>query len=288
MKTKKLFNKSRREKIVFTVVEIIFALYAIVLVYPFVWAFLSSLKSNTEYFYNMFSLPKEWLFSNYITAFELLEYEGTNFVGMIFNSIWFTVGSTVLAVLVSSITAYIVAKYEFFGRNLLYGLAIFIMLIPIVGALPATYKVYAAIGILDSPLIVLSYAGGFGFNFIVMSSFFKALPWSYAEAAAIDGAGHFRILVQVMLPQAVAPIVSLSILAAIGIWNDYMTPILFLPSYQTLASGLYNYQEIMKYKGANVPVYFAGVLMSMVPIMVLFACFSNTIMDKTYAGGLKG
>jgi ABC-type glycerol-3-phosphate transport system permease component len=90
-----------------------------------------------------------------------------------------------------------------------------------------------------------------------------------------------------MLPQAIGPVFSLALIQGIGFWNDYMTPMLYLPDFPTLANGLFEYEREM-IQGSNIPIYFAGLVMSMIPIMILFAVFQNTIMEKTTMGGLKG
>ena len=149
------------------------------------------------------------------------------------------------------------------------------------------FKVYTALGIIESPLLLLAFAGGFGFNFMVLYSFFKSLPSSYIEAGFIDGAGHFTCFLKIMLPQAIPVVSALAIVSSINFWNDYTTPLLFLKNFPTLSSGLYMYQ-IINTRNLDMPVLFAGILMSMIPIVVLFAIFQNSIMDISLSGGLKG
>lgn len=286
--------KFSSRKIVLTIVFVIFVLYALSLVYPFVWAFFNSLKTHVEYDLDSFSLPKSWLFSNYIEAFDYIKLMNTatltetKFFGLFFNSLWFTLGTTSVNLISCTMTAYVVSKYNFKLKNFIYSLAIFIMLIPIVGNLPATNLLYSMLGIKNSPLIIVAYTGGFGFNFIILYGFFKNVSWSYAEAGFIDGATNLKVFLFVMIPQAMPAILSLFIITAIGQWNDYMTPLLFLRDYPTLASGLFFFKEKMLNIGANYPVYFAGILLSTLPILILYICFSETIMTNTVAGGLKG
>ena len=291
MKTKEnsiLQNRSKQETIIFRIVFIIFCLYAALLVFPFAWLVVNSLKTSMEYqINNPFSLPSVWQFSNYKKTFELLVVNDTGFFGMVLNSIWYTVGTTTISIICCSATAYCIAKYNFMLKKLLYGTAIFVMIIPIVGALPAQYKLNNQLGITDSPLFLVTSTGGFGFNFIVLYGFFQSVSNSYGEAAKIDGAGHQVVFWKIIMPQAMAPVLSLAILSAIGAWNNYMTPLLYLPSYPTLASGLYEYESNMM-RVANYPVYFAGILLSMLPILIIFIIFQKTIMQNVSAGGLKG
>ncbi|MBQ2741573.1 MAG: carbohydrate ABC transporter permease, partial [Oscillospiraceae bacterium] len=262
--------------------------YAVSLIYPLVWAFLSSLKEATEYMtHNKMDLPEQWLFSNYLKAFEGLNIDGKDMFDMFFNSIWFTLGGTLAGVGVSCMTAYAVAKYRFPGSKLIYWTAVVSMMIPIVGSRPSQFKIYTALGIIESPLLLLAFLNGFGFNFLVLHSYFESLPRSYMEAAFIDGASHFQCFWRVMLPQAKSPIMALSLVSAINFWNDYNTPLLFLKEYPTLSSGIYMYQ-VINTRILNMPILFAGILLTAVPVLILYAFFSNKIMNISLEGGIKG
>lgn len=281
-------KKLKRFSFARTIIFIIFLVYAISLIYPLAWAFLSSLKSSVEYMtQNKMALPNLWLFDNYLKAFEGLNIDGKNMFIMLFNSLWFTIGGTVAGVGVSCMTAYAVARYRFAGSKLIYWTAIITMMIPIVGSLPSQYKVYTALGIIETPWLLLAFMNGFGFNFLVLHSFFESLPRSYMEVSFVDGASHFACFWKVMLPQAKAPIAALSIVSAIGFWNDYTTPLLFLKEYPTLSSGIYMYQ-VINTRILDMPVLFAGVLMSAVPVLLLYAFFQDKIMNISLEGGIKG
>ena len=285
---KALYQRSWGLKIFKVILFIILSLYAISLVLPLVWTFLTALKSQIEYStYNVNGLPENWLFSNFALAFTELNVDGSNLFVMIFNSVWYTAGGVLIGMTVSAMVAYVTAKYEFPGRKILYGIALVIMMIPIVGSTPSQYRLYSQLGILDSPAFLVTFASGFGFNYLVLYAYFRSLPWSFAEAAFIDGAGHVKVFFQIMMPQAVSTMAALAIVAAITSWNDSGGPLLFLKSYPTLASGLYMFQ-VMTTRQLNMPVLYAGLLMSAVPMLLLFAFFSNKIMDMSLGGGLKG
>lgn len=279
----RFFTGSKALKII---VFIIFVVYAVSMLYPFVWAVLSSLKGKLEYFQDSFGFPEKLRFSNYKKAFQVLNANGTNMFVMIFNSLWYCIGYTFLSLLSSVMVAYAVAKYRFVGRDLIYRVAIVIMMIPIVGNLPATFLLFKRLGIYNSPFILISAVSGFGFEFMVLYSYFRNLSWSYAEAAFIDGAGHFRVFFSIMIPQAISAIAALALIAFINNWNNYMHPILFLPDYPTLSAGLYIYQTGQE-RSLDFPVLYAGVLMSMIPVLTLFILFQNTLMEMSIAGGLK-
>lgn len=284
-----LSDRSRAERVIFILVFILFLLYAFSLIYPFVWVFINSMKRSLEYSAgDVFALPEKWLFSNYLRAFEMLTLDdGTTFYGMIFNSIWYSVLSSFLSVFTCTVTGYCLSKYDFRAKGIIYAVAIFCMTIPIVGSMASYYKLIGELNLYDTPLyVVVTHLGGWGFNFLVMYGFFKNVSWFYAEAAFIDGGGHFMVFFRIMIPLAIGPIITLFVVAFIGNWNDYMTMILYIPSFPTLASGLYTFQA-NAIREVNYPVYFAGLLISIIPALVLFAFCSDIMMSNMNVGGIK-
>ena len=179
----KLRRKSRTSTdflITKIIIFTLFALYAFTLIFAMLWAFSASLKSQKEFYDNVNGLPREWLFSNYGTAFKQVSANGHNMFEMFWNSVWYSCGGALLGVLTSAVTSYVVAKYKFPGRGFIYGVAIVTMMIPIVGSFPSQYKVYTALHIIDTPFLLITKAAGFGFNFMVLYSFFRTLSWTYA------------------------------------------------------------------------------------------------------------
>ena len=284
-----LTRKTRGEKILYVVMFTIFLLQSLTLIVPVVWMIVSSFKGALEYMGGYaFDLPEKWLFSNYAEAFKVLNVGNTNFFGMIFNSLWYTAISTGLSIFMPALTGYVMAKYKFPGKEIIFSVAIVSMVIPIVGATASRMKIVSWMGIYDSPMyVIISFLGGFGGSFLVYYGFFKALSWSYAEAVMMDGGGHFIIFFKVMLPQAAPMLLTYAITGAIANWNEYGTMILYLPSFPTLASGLFEYKE-NAVRAANFPVYFAGLIWSIIPPVIIFIIFSGKIMQSISVGGLKG
>ncbi len=289
-----LYKRSASEKILFGIVFVIFFAYALSLVLPFVWLIMNSLQDSKVYNTNLanninFEVPKTLIWSNYSYAFENLEYADTNILGMAFNSVWYTAVNVFGNLFAASMVAYILAKYEFKARNFIYGVIIFCMTVPIVGTTGAHMRlVTQVIPIYNTPLYpILKNFSGMGMNFLVMYGFFKNISWSYAEAAFVDGASDFLVFFQIMLPQALAGVITLGIMSAIGAWNAYMDVLLYLPDYPTIASGLYGVSRVLPRKGLA-PVYFAALVLSLIPIFAVFLCFSDLIMQNFAVGGLKG
>lgn len=104
----------------------------------------------------------------------------------------------------------------------------------------------------------------------------------------MDGGGNFTIFFKVMIPMCKGPIISCCILQAIALWNDYSTPYLFLNSHPTLAVGLQQLQKEFIGQGGKYPLVFASMILSILPVLILYACFQKKIIENTVAGGLKG
>ena len=280
-------KKLLHEKVWMWIVFAIFVLYSLTLIFPFVWCFYNSFKANDEFFLDVWSLPKEWLFSNWVDSFTL-SVNGVNILGMYGNSIFMTVACTGISIMMSAMTSYIIAKYRFRGSMFFYSAAFVLMMIPSMGSMSAMYKMYNDLGLYDTYLgIIIGSFGGLGTGFVLLYGFFKNLDWSYAEAASVDGAGHYTIFFRIMFPMALPGIVAVAILSAIGVWNDYFTVYMYAPSKTTIAVGLQGLVDQMKYR-ANYPLLFAVMLISLIPILTVFGIFQKTIMENTTVGGLKG
>lgn len=287
-------NKTKRtaaERIIFSLFSILFFAYAVTLVVPCLWLVMSSFKHFADYTLDLtagqpFKIPEEWVWKNYADAFGIMEVEGTNFLGMIFNTLWQTIPPMIIATLVSSAFSYTVSKIPFKGSGFLYALVVTIMIMPIMTGGGATFKLYRTLGIYDSPLVFFIGCFGFG-NFFYYYAFFKNISNSYAEAVYIDGGGEFTAFFKVILPQAASLIGVFFVLGFISGWNQYMTTLLYLPSYPGVGSGMYIVKNTFLRTGKD-PIYFAGSTLVMLPTLIMFAAFSDKIMTSVSIGGLKG
>ena len=292
-KQKSLYQKSVGEKIVFAVALIVFLLWAISLLYPLVWLLVNSLKDSLQYLNvaehsKWLALPEsgDWEFENYIEAFDNITSNGTNFIGMFFNSIWYCALSILVNMFFSCCTGYILSKYEFKGRDFIYSTAILCMTLPVFGTGGATYTFYYVTGMYDTPLYVIySSLGSFGMRFLMMYGFFKGVSWDYAEAVFIDGGSDYTVFFKIMLPLAAPMVLTLSVTGFIGLWNAYESLLIYMPSYPTIAVGIYKVSENFT---DDKPVYYAAMIISMIPVLAIFIAFSDLIMQNMSVGGLKG
>lgn len=282
-----LEKRTAPERAIFTVVFVLFTMLAISIVYPFCWLFINSLKTDFAFRQNSFALPERIIFANYYNAMAY-SLNGNTIVNMFFNSLMNLVGIVSLGLFFSCCTAYVLSKYNFRGREFLFNLALIIMIVPTIGSTAVVYKMWNVLHIYDTYFSVFFMASsGFGTGFLLLYATFKNVSWTYAEAAFIDGSSHFRVFFEIMLPQVMPTVISILIITSIGVWNDYYTPFMYLPTKPTIAVGLYEIQSNAVTK-QEYTMFFALMLISVLPIAILFVIMQNTIMENVVSGGIKG
>ena len=277
---KERVKRTKAESIVIWSAFTLFVIYAITLLYPFLYIFLNSFRSNWEITSaGRMAFPKklDWKFYGQVME----EYP---FDKYFINSVTLTLGQTLLGMMMTCMTSYTLAKYKFRGNEFIYTFVIVAGMIPTLGALPATYKLMSDTKLIDTYIgMLLMTCGGFGGYFLYLHSFFKAIPWSYAESAMLDGASDFRIFVQIMLPMVKNGIVAFTIIQFLGHWNEFWTPYMFYESHPTIAVGL-NILDKEKVTAKK----FAGILIATVPVIIAYTIFQRKIMENSIGGGLKG
>lgn len=285
--------KGRRKKfdIVTAVIVVIFTVYAFTLLYPFFYLIINSLKSALGFLTNPLGMGGDLSLDNYwgvITNLpELTGMENLSMGSMFFHSITLSVGSTVVSMFMQAMAAYVLAKYEFKGNDLIYIVIIVASMIPTVGSLTATFKLMTNTGLSNTYIGMLLLQGGaFGGCFLYLHAYFKSIPWSYAESAMIDGASDFMIFVKIMLPLASKAILTYSILCFLGFWNDYWIPSLFYDQRPTLAVGLKHISAVATNTG-NYPMQFAAMIITIIPVLILYAVMQKQLLGSLTAGGLK-
>ena len=289
-KKAKNYNVKDEHKAWLNILAVLFFLYSLTLIFPLLWMLYNAMKSRMEFFVEPWAWPQDIIgnLSNFTIVFQEF-----GLAEMFFNTVFLSVLSPLITLFCTTSAAYAYAKHKFRGRGLLYAIAMVPMVVTIAGTQPATYRLVNNLGIYDNlGGILLLSTGGFGINFLLVASVFINISDSYREAASIDGAGNWRIFLTIYVPQASNLLIALYVLSFIGTWNDYMTPYLYLPSHQTLATGIYTLSERLttgndKYSN-DYPKLFASMLLSILPVLVIFAAFQDKIMKFQLGGGIKG
>mgnify|MGYP001516422041 FL=1 len=266
-------------------------LFSLSFLFVLVWMFCNSIRPQKSYFNNVLAFwnLKGATFDNYVKIFTT-KYSSAKITmfGMLKNSLVLIAVCTGLQPIVPVITGYVVARYKTGLGAIAVQLVIISMVVPAIGSTARTYAFMSAIKLKDKWLgIFLMNAGGLGFGMLLYKNYFSSVSWEYAESAFLDGAGNLRVFFSIMYPQALPLIVSMAILNVIGLWNDYMTPYLFLNSKPTVALGVYSIQTRAEQSGA-MPQAFAAMTFMTVFVLAIYAGFSKTIMSSMSVGGLKG
>lgn len=293
-----LINKKtkRQDRTILIIFAVIFAIYSFVLLFPFYWILLNSLKGKAEFAQNTWSFPTEWMFSNYSQLFELQRYKFDVFE-MFWNSLILCLIVPTMSTISTTLAAYVMAKYKFKLRNILFFVYLIPMVVSIAGTASSTLRLFEKLGFNEMPFVGIAFmsASGMGLGFLLIHAIFKSVSDSYMEAARIDGAGHFRTFFQIMLPHAFGVIGTNWVLGFIGTWNDYITPKIFLgKNYMTIATGLEKIHTLVTDVGEaqelfmnNYPLYFAAIILSIIPIIILLLVFQKQIMKISLGGGIK-
>ena len=296
MKIKKKNPIKNQYKVFGKISVSILSLYSLTMLVPLFWAVISSLKGRFDFRMNVFGFPEEWWWRNYVDAFKNLSlriqspdgYKTVTMLQQLLNTILITVVMTFVTIVSRLVPGYICAKYKCRLTSLLYSVNIITMILPIIGSLPSVLVFIHALNIYDTLwCLILLESGYTGTNFMIFYAVYKGVSWDYAEAAQLDGAGHFTIFLKIMLPMATGTIIALSVLAMVGWWDNYSFNITYLPSMPVLAYGLFKYQSSPA-AGMTIPMQLAGAITMSIPSILLFTAFRKKIMGNISIGGLKG
>ena len=163
------------------------------------------------------------------------------------------------------------------------------MIIPIVGNLPAEIKMAKSLDLYDRIWGLWFMKANFlGIYFLVFYNFFKNLPNAYNEAAKIDGSGNFRTMIQVIFPMALPLFFTVMLINFINFWNDYQVPLVYLPSYPTIAVGMQYMAATNAEELQYIPIKLAAAVIMIVPILIVFLVFHKKLLGNLTMGGIKG
>lgn len=263
-------------------------LIGLVMFTPFILAFLGTFKTGAEIIaYPPQLLPAEWLSGNWIRVWNADFGQGGTFPRWLFNTAFLSVIIAVAQVIFCSMAAYAFARMRFAGQNALMAFMLLTMMIPGAVTLIPAFVLMAKLRLLNTywSLILpgLVSAGGI----FILTQFFKAIPRDLEEAAFMDGASRFQIYKDVLLPLARPALLTIFILQFQGMWNNFLTPLLYLntPRMWVLNVALSVFSD--QYD-ANYNLVLVGAMFNAIPILVLFFFFSRYYIEGVSYTGVKG
>ena len=255
---------------------------------------MASFKRNAEFIgkgTNPWALPKQLQYQNYITAFIDAE------MGKFFlNSVIVTALALALLLIIALPAAYALSRFNFKGKkilNIAFMAGLFVninyIVVPIFLMLSDANKTLGVEFFLDNRFILsLIYASSsLSFSIYLLSGYFKTLPKGFEEAAYIDGCGYFKTMVQIMIPMAKPSILTVILFQFLSFWNEYIIAFTIMDDHSTLAVGLKNLMAVER-TATNYGIMYAGLVIVMIPVLILYICVQKQLTKGMTLGGLKG
>lgn len=297
MKNKSALNKKTNTfYIIVAGVSWVFVLFILLCA---VFGIITSLKGISDFTYNKIGFPTKVEFSNYEYVFSgfivkpALAQKPYNIIGMFEFTLIYCVVSILPTLVVTTITAYVTARFKNVFSEFLFVMVAILMSYSVVGSQASELKVLRTLSMYDSfQGIAFLKANFLNMYFLVLFAMFRGIPDAYSEAARIDGAGNFKIFLRIMLPLASGAIGTIALLMFVTMWNDYQTPLIYLPSYPTIAYGLFSFINNGPYKDVlgyyrNPPVQIAACMVIFIPMLVIFMIFQRKLIGGISIGGIK-
>lgn len=257
---------------------------AVLWIYPFIWLISASLKTPGEVFGSGLGLiPEKPIWENYSRAWTTVGFDK-----YFLNTIIITAGTVLLIVVRSALAGYVLGRYSFAGKKLLIIIFLITFFLPEGYTIIPVVQLTDQMGLLNTHLgVILGLgAGGQIASTLLYAGYFRGLPKELEECARLDGAGHFRIFFQVMLPLAWPITATVVILTFLFAWNNYLLPLVFTlsePDLRTLAVGMTAF--VGEY-GTDWPGMAAAAMLSLVPVMIVFVALQSKFVDSI-AGAVK-
>jgi N-acetylglucosamine transport system permease protein len=282
-------NKRSRGEVFLGLSHVALVVWSLLVIIPLAWALVASFAAskNSHIFTDAWSLPGRLSVASWGRAWAKAH------VGRyMLNTIGVVAVSTFGTMVLGSMAAYVLARYKFFGNRVIYFMFVSGMTFPVFLALVPLFFVVRNLGMLGTyqGIILVYIAYSLPFTVFFLSAFFRTLPTSVAEAAMIDGCGHFRTFYRIMMPMAKPGLISITIFNVIGQWNQYLLPIVLLPGDAedkwVLTQGIAQISTNAGYE-IDWPGLFAALSMAIIPVIVIYIVFQRQIQAGLTAGAVK-
>jgi raffinose/stachyose/melibiose transport system permease protein len=266
--------------------HLILVIYVGVILLPFVFIIFSSLKeSNIEIAENPFGFPVDFVYENYVEAWVKAKINV-----YFFNSLYLSFSSAIVGVLLSAGTAFALTRMKFItASKWIYQFVLIGMLIPGNVLFIAQYLLVNKLGILNTHwALFLPYtAGALPISVLLVAAFMKAIPSELEEAAIVDGLSSVGLFAKIILPITVPALVTVFIINFLGVWNEYLLANFFISkdALRTLPTGMVSFRDAFQ---TNYALICAGIIYSVVPVLIIYAFLQEKIIAGLTAGGVKG
>ncbi|MFF2179196.1 carbohydrate ABC transporter permease [Lysinibacillus sp. NPDC058147] len=256
---------------------------ATISLYPILLMILSSFKASLEIYKNPLGLPTSFSLDTYRTLLSKIP-----FTTYFMNSVFVSIASVVLIVVVCSLASFYIARFKFSWNQALFFIFLLGMMIPIKLGIVPLFILMRDLGLINSlwSLILMNTATGIPLTMLILTSFFKTMPYELEEAARIDGAGNLRVLWHVVLPLMRPALGTVIIINFIAAWNDFFFPLIFITDKmkRTIPVGM---MSLFGEHSADWGSLFAGLTLASLPMILLFFIASKQFMEGLTAGAIK-
>lgn len=259
-------------------------LFAVIIVFPYLWMFFTSLKHSSEIFtHEMRLFPKHWQFDNYLQV--ILQ---GSFIRSIMNSLFVTVFGVVFEVTIAFMSAYAFAKLDFYGKDLVFLLILGTLMIPPQVLMLPSFIIISDLGWLNSYKGLIFPRAGAAFGIFLLRQFMLTVPKELDDAAKVDGANIIRIMFGIYLPVCLPPVVTVSVFSMLGFWNDYYWPLVITSdsNMRTVALGIAQFKNLEGM--GNWELLMAASMLATLPMLIVFIFARKTLIDNLTAGAVKG
>jgi len=265
---------------------ILLLLWSATILFPLFWVFYESLKTNREFFENVWKLPSVLQWSNYAKAWNQYGIGKSTL-----NTVYYVGLSLIIGTFLTAINAYVLTRMQFRGRKLLWGAIMLSLFLPGINALVPQYVLMRELNLTNSltGLIILDSFSESAFFLMMLGGFMQSLPKELEESASIDGASIFQTFFRIIMPLSTAGIVTIAIFKFLGLYNNFLGPFIYLgdPDKYTIGVAMYQAHQIMKYK-ADWVTLFAGLMITMLPLVIMYIVLQRRIMEGATLGAVKG
>ena len=260
--------------------------WSVIVIFPMLWMVYSSFKTDQELFFSPGSPPAELQWDNFERAWNKAH------VGeYLFNTLIVVIPALLLTLILSAMAAYVLARFRFVGNRFLFYLFLSGMLFPVFLALVPLFSLVNQLGMLNTfhGLILVYVAYSLPFTIFFLTGFFKTLPTELEESAIIDGANPFQVFFKVMLPMASPGLISMGIFNFLGMWNQYVLPLVLISdeSKYMLSQGL-AFMLFKQFYENDWSALFAALTIIMIPSLIVYITFQRQIQSGITTGALKG
>ena len=268
-------------------IYVVLITHAVFNIGSFLLLFSGSLKGKSEIFTSsIWALPAEAIWQNYADAWKI-----GNIGRYTFNSVYVTGMTVAITIVLASMAAYILGRVKFKGSDAILTFIMAGMMIPpFVIAIPL-FDILRTLNLLNNlnGLVIVYVAKQLPFTTFMLTSFYKGLPNDLEEAAIIDGASPLTTFAKIMMPLTKSAMLSISINNMLNVWNEFLLALIFTSdkNVYTLPIGLFHLSQAAEYS-SSWTILFAGMIISVVPVLIIFAVFQKQFAEGVSQGAVKG